>query len=213
VSMLFFLWGFASGLLGTLDTEIQNLLGYAPARTIALQNAYWAAYFFGPLLVGYWVLKYQGFKATFLSGLAIYATGAMSFWPSSVLRSYAGFFISNFIVALGLSCLEVAANPFIALAGPGELSEARLNFAQAIGAIGKLISPIIAQTGLLSGIDQEGALPRPLVLPRRRLVCRLPRHHLLLRAPVRGRRRRPRGHVPAATLQRRSGQGRQCVRR
>jgi fucose permease len=155
VSILFFLWGFAIGLLGILNIEIQNQLGYTPSHTIALHNAYWAAYFFGPLLVGYWVLKYQGFKATFMTGLAIYATGAMAFWPSSVLRSYAGFFVSNFIIALGLSCVEVAANPFIALAGPGELSEARLNFAQAIQAIGKVISPIFAQKALLFSIDRE----------------------------------------------------------
>ncbi|RSH85420.1 hypothetical protein EHS25_004816 [Saitozyma podzolica] len=156
VSILFFLWGFTYGLIGTLNMEIQNLLGYTPSHTIALHNAYWAAYFFGPLLVGYWVLKYQGFKATFMTGLAIYATGAMSFWPSSVLRSYAGFFISNFIVALGLTCVEsVAANLFIALAGPGELSEARLNFAHAIQAVGSFISSFIAQKALFSAIDQE----------------------------------------------------------
>ncbi|RSH95805.1 hypothetical protein EHS25_000897 [Saitozyma podzolica] len=155
VSILFFLWGFAHGMIGTLDTEIQNLLGYTPSHTIALHNAYWAAYFFGPLLVGYWVLKYQGFKATFMTGLTIYATGAMSFWPSSVLRSYAGFVISNFIIAFGLSCVEVAANPFIALAGPGELSEARLNFSQAIQAIRLVISPITAHKGLFSVIGQE----------------------------------------------------------
>jgi hypothetical protein len=46
VSFLFFLWGFAKGLLGTLDTDIQNLLGYSPSHTIALHHAYWAAYLF-----------------------------------------------------------------------------------------------------------------------------------------------------------------------
>lgn len=155
VSSLFFLWGFALGLIGSLNGAIQNLLGYTSSQTLALHNIYWVGYFFGPLCVGFWVLKYQGFKVTFMTGLAVYATGAMSFWPSSVLRSYAGFIVSNFVIALGLSCLGVAANPFIALAGPGELSEARLNFAEAFQAIGNVISPIIAQKALLSGIDRE----------------------------------------------------------
>jgi fucose permease len=155
VSILFFLWGFGYGVLGTLNSEIQSLLGYSPSQTLALHNAYWAAYFFGPLMVGYWVLKHAGFKATFMTGLAIYATGAMSFWPSSILRSFPGFFISNFIIAVGLSCLEVAANPFIALAGPGELSEARLNFAQGIQGIGSIISPILVQKLLFTGINQS----------------------------------------------------------
>jgi fucose permease len=155
VSILFFLWGFAYGLIGTLSVEIQNLLGYPPSHTIALHAAYWSGYFFGPLLVGYWVLTREGFKATFMAGLAIFATGALSFWPSSVLRSFPGFIVSNFIIALGLSCLEVAANPFIALAGPGELSEARLNFAQGIQGIGTIVSPIVAQIALFSGIQRE----------------------------------------------------------
>jgi fucose permease len=140
--------------LGSLTSEIQSLLQYSPAQAIALHNAYWSAYFFGPLLVGYWVLKREGFKATFITGLGIYACGAMAFWPSSVLRSYPGFFISNFIIALGLSCLEVAANPFIALAGPGHLSEARLNFAQGIQGVGSIVSPILAEKALFAGIDQ-----------------------------------------------------------
>ncbi|RSH95859.1 hypothetical protein EHS25_000952 [Saitozyma podzolica] len=139
---------------GPLTVQIQNLLGYSPSHTIALHDAYWGAYVVGPLLVSYWVLKREGFKATFMTGLAVFATGALSFWPSSVLRSYAGFFVSNFILALGISCLEVAANLFIALAGPGELSEARLNFAQGLNGLGATLSPIVAQVALFAGIDQ-----------------------------------------------------------
>ncbi|GFZ48049.1 hypothetical protein JCM24511_05797 [Saitozyma sp. JCM 24511] len=150
VSTLFFLWGFAAGLIGSLSAQLQSLLGYPPSRTITIHAAI-SAYFFGPLLVGYWVLKLYGFKATFMTGLVIFATGAMSFWPTSVLRSYAGYFISNFIVFLGLSCLEVAADPYIALAGPGELSEARLNFAQGFYGIAYVVSPIIADAALFSG--------------------------------------------------------------
>lgn len=156
MSILFFLWGFAYGLLGTLNGEIILLLSISPARAIALHNAYWLGYLIGPPAVGHWVLTRVGFKAAFMTGLAIYACGAMSYWPSSVLRSYAGFFISNFMVAAGLSVLEVAANPFIALAGPGRLSESRLCFSQGIQAIGGFASPILAQKALfqrVNGVD------------------------------------------------------------
>jgi fucose permease len=81
--------------------------------------------------------------------------GAMAFWPSAVLRSYPGFVVSNFIIPCGLSCLEVAANPFIALAGPGELSEASLNFAQRIQGVGGIIPPLIANSALLSDLDYQ----------------------------------------------------------
>ncbi|WVF69060.1 hypothetical protein IAT40_003834 [Kwoniella sp. CBS 6097] len=155
VSVLFFLWGFSYGLLGTLNGQIQVLLGFAPSQNLALHSAYWVGYFFGPVVSGYWVLHRHGFKATFVTGLAIYSAGAMAFWPSAVLTSYAGFFISNFMVALGLSTLETAANPFIAIAGPGELSEARLNFAQAIQAIGGLVSSILANKVLFRSVSQD----------------------------------------------------------
>lgn len=91
-----------------------------------------------------------------MTGLAIYATGAMAFWPSSVLLSYAGFFISNFIIALGLSCLEVSSNPFIAIAGPSHLAEARLNFAQGIQGVGSILSPIVANYALVRNADVAG---------------------------------------------------------
>ena len=81
--------------------------------------------------------------------------GALSFWPSSVLLSYPGFFISNFIIACGLSCLEVAANLFITLAGPSHLSESRLNFAQGIQAVGSVLSPILAKKALFNDINQK----------------------------------------------------------
>jgi MFS family permease len=153
VSILFFLWGFAYGLLGTLNSEIISLLSISPARSIALHNAYWLGYLIGPPAIGHWVLTRAGFKAAFMTGLAIYACGAMAFWPSSVLRSYAGFFISNFMIACGLSVLEIAANPFIAIAGPGRLSEARLCFAQGIQAIGGFSSPILAQKALFQRVE------------------------------------------------------------
>jgi len=158
VSILFFLWGFAYGLLGTLNGQIQAILGYSAAQTIALHNAYWIAYFLGPLTFGYQVLSRWGFKATFITGLTIYAVGAMAFWPSSVLASFPGFFVSNFIIALGLSVLETAANPFIALAGPGEYSEARLNFAQGIQGVGSVLSPILAKKALFKRIDGRAGL-------------------------------------------------------
>jgi fucose permease len=155
VSTLDFLWGFANGLVGGLSAQIQTLLGSSPSHTIALNNIFYCAYFVGPLLVGYWVLNLAGFKATFITGLAIYAVGALAFWPSSVLLSYAGFVVSNFMLALGLSCLELAANLFIILAGPSELSEARFNFAQGFFGVGIIVSPIVAEKALFSSINQE----------------------------------------------------------
>lgn len=64
-----------------------------------------------------------------MAGLCVYGCGTLTFWPSAFLSSCIALVISNFIVEYALSCLEIAANPYIALCGPHEYVEARLNFA------------------------------------------------------------------------------------
>jgi fucose permease len=132
------------------------LSGLTASQSLALFNAYWSAYFFAPLVAGYWVLTRYGFKPTFITGLGVYTVGTTAFWPSSVLLSFPGFFISNFFVALGSALLEVAANPFIALAGPEHLMEARLNFSQGFQGIGSVLSPILATRVLFKDVARLG---------------------------------------------------------
>jgi fucose permease len=78
----------------------------------------------------------------------------MSFWPSSVLRSYPGFVIPTSSSPSAVLSRN-AANPFIALAGPGEWSETRLNFAQGVEVIGVITSALLAQQALFTGLGQE----------------------------------------------------------
>jgi fucose permease len=143
------------GLVGTLNGAIQTLAEYNASRSLALRIAYWVAYFLAPLIAGYWILTRFGFKPTFITGLGVYAVGALAFWPSSVLLSYAGFFISNFMVANGSALLEVAANPFIALAGPEHLMEARLNFSQGLQGIGSVLATLLATRVLFKDVGRE----------------------------------------------------------
>ncbi|KAK4687873.1 MFS transporter, FHS family, L-fucose permease, partial [Tremellales sp. Uapishka_1] len=158
VTILFFLWGFAYGLIGTLNGQIQPILGFDGGRAIALNSSYWLGYFIGSPTIGYYVLTRFGFKATFITGLFVLSVGCISFWPSAVLMSYPGFVFANIITAIGLACLEVAANPFIAIAGPGEYCEARLLFAQGVQAIGTLLSSIIAEKALFRHVNSRVSL-------------------------------------------------------
>ncbi|KAH7030758.1 major facilitator superfamily domain-containing protein [Microdochium trichocladiopsis] len=162
VTVLFFIWGFSYGLLNTLNNAIAVVADMSTPETLGLTSIYFGAgYFLGPLLVGEWVLRHDehrrvkkkkngsqqvgGFKATFMLGLCIYGTGTIMFWPSAVLTSFAGFMICNFVVGFGLAVLETAANPFLALCGPMDYSEMRLLFAQAVQAIGTVLSQVMAQ--------------------------------------------------------------------
>ena len=62
------------------------------------------------------------------------------------------------LLASGLACLEVAANLFVAIAGPDELSEARLNFAQAIQGVASVISPVLAHKALFRSVQSRDSL-------------------------------------------------------
>ena len=93
-----------------------------------------------------------GFKATFIVGLLIYGMGTIMFWPGAVLTAYGGFMASSFVVGFGLAVLETAANPFLALCGPPEYSDARLLFAQAVQAVGSVLSGLIANNIFFAAI-------------------------------------------------------------
>ena len=145
VTVLFFLWGFAYGLLDILNQQFQLVVGISQGQAIGLHSAYYGAYLVAPLTFGHIVFRKWGFKSTFMTGLCIYGVGTLVFWPSAVLASFTAFVISNFIIGLGVATLETAGNPFIALCGPPEYAEVRLNISQGVQAIGTVVSPILAQ--------------------------------------------------------------------
>jgi fucose permease len=80
------------------------------------------------------------------------------FWPSAVLTSFPGFLASNIVVGFGLSVLETAANPYIALCGSLDYAEVRLLLAQGVQAVGSVVSPVLAQKALFISIKDEPSL-------------------------------------------------------
>lgn len=158
VTILFFLWGFAYGLLDILNQQFQLVVGINQAQAIGLHSAYYGAYFVAPLSFGHIVFRKYGFKSTFMTGLCIYGIGALVFWPSAVLASFPAFLISNFIIGLGVATLETAGNPFISLCGPPEYAEVRLNISQGVQAIGTIISPILAKKVFFKSVNDAPSL-------------------------------------------------------
>ncbi|KFA80022.1 hypothetical protein S40288_01844 [Stachybotrys chartarum IBT 40288] len=144
VTMLFFLWGFAYGLLDVLNSHFQSLLEISHSMAAGLAAAYFGAYFICPPTLSGYILRKWGFRVTFMSGLAILAVGCLLFWPSGVNQSFAGFCGSMFVVGCGLSTLETAANPFLAICGPSKYSEVRLNLAQGVQGTGSFVAPLLA---------------------------------------------------------------------
>ena len=153
VTVLFFLWGFAYGLLDVLNAKFQTALNITAAKAGGLQGAYFGAYFIGPLTYSGWIVRRFGYRWTFIVGLCIYGVGALMFWPSAVYSSFPGFCGSLFIVGSGLSTLETSANPFIATCGPPRLSEFRLELSQSFQAVGSVVAPLLASRVFFKNTD------------------------------------------------------------
>ena len=158
VTILFFLWGCAYGLLNILNSQFALVAKFTSNQSIGLHAAYYGGYAIGPFFPGSFIFKKLGFKATFIAGLWIYSIGTLVFWPSAVLVSFVAFVISNFVVGVGVSILELGANPFVALCGPPVHSETRLNISQGVQAIGTVVAPLLAQKVLFKNVTDAATL-------------------------------------------------------
>lgn len=142
VTSLFFLWGVAYGLLDVLNKHFQETLNITKQRSTLLQAAYFGAYFIIALPAGLFMQK-VGYKKGIITGLLLYAAGALLFYPSAENASFTFFLIALFVLASGLAFLETAANPYITVLGKPETSEFRLNLAQSFNGVGSFLGPII----------------------------------------------------------------------
>ncbi|KAK4192268.1 Glucose/galactose transporter [Podospora australis] len=157
VTILFFLWGFAYGLLDVLNSHFQRQLSISASMAAGLSSAYFGAYFLCPPTISGYILRRFGFRITFMAGLSIFAVGCLLFWPSGIKRSFGGFCGSMFVVGAGLATLETAADPFLAICGPPRYSEIRLNLAQAVQGVGSFVAPLLASRVFFgTGIDEKG---------------------------------------------------------
>ncbi|HVM89000.1 MAG TPA: sugar MFS transporter [Puia sp.] len=143
VTSLFFLWGFAYGLLDVLNKHFQEALNVTPERSTLLQAAYFGAYFLMAFPAGLFMNKY-GYKKGIIGGLLLYAFGAFLFYPAAQQANFDFFLIALFILASGLACLETAANPYITVLGEPKTSERRLNLSQCFNGVGAFLGPMIA---------------------------------------------------------------------
>lgn len=142
VTTLFFLWGLSYGLLDVLNKHFQEVLHVNKAQSGLLQAAYFGAYFIIALPAGFFMDRF-GYKAGILVGLCLYALDALLFVPAASAGSFGMFLFALFVIALGLGCLETAANPFATVLGDPAGAERRLNLSQSFNGLGQFIGPII----------------------------------------------------------------------
>ena len=142
VTSLFFLWGLAYGLLDVLNKHFQEALDITKQRSMLLQAAYFGAYFLIALPAGLFMQR-VGYKKGIITGLLLYAAGAILFYPAAQNASFSFFLLALFILASGLTFLETAANPYMTVLGKSETAAFRLNLAQSFNGVGAFFGPII----------------------------------------------------------------------
>src|SRR6184192_1972469 len=129
VTSLFFLWGLANSLNGTLIKHFQTALQLTRAQAGIVDSAFYIGYFVMAIPAGF-VLNKIGYKKGIIIGLLLYATGAFLFFPAAEVRVYSFFLSALFIIACGLAFLETAANPYVTVLGDPAKAETRINFSQ-----------------------------------------------------------------------------------
>ena len=149
-TMLFFMWGFLTCLNDILIPHLKGIFELSYGKVLLVQFAFFTSYFVFALPAGK-VVEWRGYKQTMVIGLLVMATGALLFLPASAMASFAMFLTALVVLAAGITCLQVAANPYVTNLGPQRTAASRLNLSQAFNSLGTTIAPIFGGWLILSG--------------------------------------------------------------
>jgi MFS transporter, FHS family, L-fucose permease len=151
VTALFFLWGFITCLNDILIPYLKNLFQLNYTQAMLIQFTFFGAYFLMSLPSGKIVSKI-GYKNGIIVGLITAGIGCLLFYPAAETKMYGFFLAALFVLASGVTLLQVAANPYVAILGRPETSSSRLNLTQAFNSLGTTVAPIFGDFFILSGV-------------------------------------------------------------
>ena len=154
ITSIFALWGFANDITNPMVSAFKKILELNNTQASWVQAAFYGGYFTMALPAAFVVKKYT-YKVGILVGLALYAVGALLFYPAAAMENYFFFLLALYILTFGLAFLETTANPFILSMGSEETATQRLNLAQAFNPIGALSGLFIAQTFILGSLQSD----------------------------------------------------------
>src|SRR5205085_3138138 len=152
VTSLFFLWGIANSLNGTLIKHFQTALALNRAQAGIVDSAFYIGYFVMALPAAFFLNRF-GYKRGIIAGLLLFGTGAALFYPAAEIRVYAFFLFALFIIACGLAFLETAANPYVTVLGDPGKGESRINLSQSFNGLSTILGPVIGSFFIFS--DKE----------------------------------------------------------
>jgi MFS transporter, FHS family, L-fucose permease len=147
---IFFMWGFLTVLNDVLIPHLKSVFTLNYAQAMLVQFVFFGAYFVMSLPSGK-VLARVGYPAAITIGLVVTGVGALMFVPAAKFASYELFLGALFVLASGITLLQVAANPYVSLMGDPKYASSRLTLAQALNSLGTTLGPLFGGALILSG--------------------------------------------------------------
>ncbi len=146
---LFFAFGFCTVLVDTLIPKLKAMFSLSYAEVMLTQFCFFLAYFIISVPAG-WLITKIGYLRGVTAGLLVMAIGCLLFTPAAYVGSYPGFLLALFILASGVTTVQVAANPLTASLGDPRKSHSRLTLAQAFNSLATMVGPIFGSALILS---------------------------------------------------------------
>ncbi|WP_040787883.1 sugar MFS transporter [Massilia niastensis] len=141
LSSLFFTWGFITVINNTLLPHLRSVFDLNYTQTTMIESVWFIAYFVASIPSAR-VIKRLGYKKSMVTGLVVMAVGALMMIPAARLPSYMMTLCALFVIACGITLLQVSANPYVAVVGSASTASSRLNLVQAFNSLGTTLAPL-----------------------------------------------------------------------
>ena len=162
VTFCFALWGFANDITNPMVKAFSKIFRMNVSEGTLVQVAFYGGYFAMAFPAAIFIRKYS-YKAGVLMGLALYAIGALLFFPAKGIGVYGCFLVAYFIMTCGLSFLETSCNPYILTMGNEETATRRLNLAQCFNPCGSIIGMFVAMNFIQAKLNPMSSDERALL--------------------------------------------------
>ncbi|MFK4874154.1 sugar MFS transporter [Novosphingobium sp. ZW T3_23] len=154
LASLFFMWGFITVINNTLLPHLRSVFDLSYTQTTLIESVWFIAYFVASIPSAK-LIERVGYQKSLVIGLLIMAAGALGMMLAASIPSYGVTLLMLFVIASGITLLQVAANPYVAVVGKPETASSRLNLVQALNSAGTMLAPLFGAY-LILGRSKSG---------------------------------------------------------
>ena len=154
ITSLFAMWGFANDITNPMVAAFKTVMEISNAKAAMVQFAFYGGYATMAIPAAL-IIKRYSYKLGIIIGLALYAIGALLFYPAAKFEIFGFFLVSLYILTFGLAFLETTANPYILSMGAPETATRRLNLAQSFNPVGSLLGMTVASQVVLPALISD----------------------------------------------------------